>query len=217
MTASPMPTTEAQLVDRLAGMPRDRRTLVGIVGAPGSGKSTAADTILAALEARTPGRAAVLPMDGFHYDDGLLTARGLLARKGAPETFDVGGFYHVLRRLRAQDEDEVIVPVFDRGIEVARAGARAIPASADLILAEGNYLLLDRDPWTRLAGVFDLTVFIDVAEDELRRRLEARWTGHGLAPEAIRAKLEQNDLPNGRLVRTSSRAADYVMTPRSPG
>ena len=47
-------------------------------------------------------------MDGYHHDDAVLRARGLLARKGAPETFDVGGLAHMLDRLRRGDEAEVV-------------------------------------------------------------------------------------------------------------
>ena len=65
--------------------------------------------------------AKVVPMDGFHYDDAVLEARGLRARKGAPDTFDVSGFTHLLNRLRV--EAEVAIPVFDRQMELSRAGA----------------------------------------------------------------------------------------------
>lgn len=206
--------TAEDVLERVAALPRGRRHVIGIAGAPGSGKSTAAEAMVAALNAAAPGRAAILPMDGYHYDDALLDARGLLPRKGAPETFDVGGFLHMAARLRANEEAEVAVPVFDRAIEIARAGARMIPREVELLLVEGNYLLLDRAPWDGLAELFDLTVFIDVPEAELARRLAQRWEGHGLDPATVRAKLEENDLPNGRLVRDLSRPADLVLRAR---
>ena len=97
------------------------RVIVAVAGAPGSGKSTLADKLVGKLNARQPGLAAVLPMDGYHYDDLHLVPAGLRPTKGAPDTFDVGGLYHTLSRLRAADEDFVAVPVFDRSIEIARA------------------------------------------------------------------------------------------------
>lgn len=190
---------------------RDTRTIVAIAGAPGSGKSTLAEALVARLNAVAEGSAALLPMDGFHYDDRVLDAMGRRARKGAPDTFDVAGLAHTLARLRARDEDFVAVPVFDRAIEIARAGARLIPASVPLIVAEGNYLLLDAAPWDRLAGHFDLTVRIDVPEPVLRHRLARRWEGYGLTPAEITRKLEENDLPNGRTVARNSRPADHVI------
>lgn len=197
------------LADRLAGLDPGRRVLCAVAGAPGSGKSTLAERAVEILNANETGCAALLPMDGFHYDDLWLEPAGLRSRKGAPETFDVGGLYHALARLKARDEPDVAVPVFDRAIEIARAGARRIDRTARIIVAEGNYLLLDRAPWDRLAPLWDLTVMLEVPEDELRRRLTDRWGR--LAPEEIAAKVDGNDLPNARVVRTESRPADLVL------
>jgi pantothenate kinase len=188
------------------------RVILALAGAPGSGKSTLADKLVGKLNGRQPGLAAVLPMDGFHYDDQYLVPAGLRPRKGAPHTFDVGGLYHTLQRMRARDEAEVFVPVFDRKIEIARAGARSIPASVSVIVVEGNWLLLDRAPWDRLRPMFDLTVRIDVPEHVLRARLRGRWERYGLSEAEILEKLEENDLPNGRLVRDGSAPADYLIT-----
>lgn len=187
------------------------RMILAIAGPPGSGKSTLAEGLAAKLNARQAGLAEVLPMDGYHYDDLYLVPAGLRPRKGAPQTFDVGGLYHTLRRLRARDEAEVAVPVFDRTIEIARAGARVIPAEVPVIVVEGNWLLLDLAPWDRLRPMFDTTVRVDVPEAVLRSRLRARWEGLGLTESEIIAKLEENDLPNGRLVRDGSVAPDFLL------
>ena len=195
-------TAEA-LLARLAA-PAAARRILAIAGAPGSGKSTLAETLATRLNALQPGRAALCPMDGFHYDDAVLEARGRRPWKGAPDTFDVGGLRAILGRLRARDEAEVAVPVFDRRLEIARAGAAIIPQAADTIICEGNYLLLDRAPWDALAPFWDITVLIDVPEVELRRRLTDRWVHYGLSPAEIAHKLDGNDLPNGRLVITQS-------------
>ena len=197
------------LADLLQARATEGRVVVAIVGAPGSGKSTLADKLAGKLNAREAGLAAVLPMDGYHYDDTYLTPQGWQSRKGAPHTFDVGGLYHTLKRMRARDEAEVAVPVFDRQIEIARAGARLIPASIPVIIVEGNYLLLNADPWPRLRPMFDVTVMVDVPERVLRSRLTARWVRYGLTPPEITAKLEENDLPNGRLIAKESAPADY--------
>jgi pantothenate kinase len=202
-------TDSAKLATLLRARAASGRVIVALVGAPGSGKSTVADHLAAALNAASPDFAAVLPMDGYHYDNLYLGPAGLLARKGAPHTFDVGGLYHTLRRLRARDEAEVAVPVFDRKIEIARAGARLIGAEVPVIVVEGNYLLLDQAPWDRLRPMFDVTVMVEVPEHVLRARLRGRWDRLGLSEDEITVKLEENDLPNGRLVRSGSVAADY--------
>jgi pantothenate kinase len=151
-------------------------------------------------------------MDGFHLDDEVLRSRGWRARKGAPHTFDTGGLQAALERLRRNDEPWVAVPRFDRAIEIARAGAILIPAEARLVVAEGNWFLLDETPWQRLARHFDVTVLLDVPEEVLAGRLRTRWVRHGLTEEEIRVKLEDNDLPNARLVRDLSRPAHWTIS-----
>ncbi|MCD2173494.1 nucleoside/nucleotide kinase family protein [Rhizobium sp. C4] len=185
------------------------RVIAAIAGPPGAGKSTLAEKIVDALNDVAPGSAAILPMDGYHYDDMLLVPRGLRPRKGAPETFDAAGFAHMLMRLRQNAEPEIAVPVFDRSIEIARAGARMIPQSVRYIIAEGNYLLLDEGRWRELHPHYDLTVMIDEPEDVLRARLEERWKD--LSPEDRAWKLDGNDLPNGRRVTQGSTEPDFVI------
>jgi len=188
-----------------------RRLVVGIAGAPGSGKSTLAERLAAALNQPEPGLAAVLPMDGYHYDDAVLRELGRLARKGAPDTFDVGGLAHMLKRLAENAEDEVAVPVFDRSIETARAGGRLIRRSTGILVVEGNYLLLKRPPWNQLNGLFDVTVMVQTSPETLRRRLDTRWRHFGLAEAEVRRKVDTNDLPNGMAVLAESAAADFCV------
>jgi pantothenate kinase len=198
------------LVDALSDPATKKRRLVAIVGAPGGGKSTLSEALADALNRREPGSVSILPMDGFHLDDDVLRQRGRLERKGAPDTFDVGGLIHMHRRLAANEEAEIAVPLFDRTHEVSRAGARIIPKSVKIILVEGNYLLLQDAPWNGLAAFYNLTVQIDVPEPVLRARLVERWREHKLPDEIARRRIEENDLPNARLVTAASRPADIV-------
>ncbi len=184
------------------------RVLVALAGAPGSGKSTLATDLAQRIEAAQPGWSVVVPMDGFHYDDAVLEARGWRARKGAPHTFDVGGLSALLRRLKANTEPEIAFPAFDRRLELSRAGARIALPTARVVVVEGNYLLLDQDPWAGLAEFFDITALAACSYAELERRLTQRWQGYGVDPEETARRLEENDLPNGRLVLTESRPAD---------
>jgi pantothenate kinase len=202
--------TARNLARHLQDMPAGRY-LVALAGPPASGKSTLAEALAEQLNQTHPNRAAIIPMDGFHYDDAVLEARGDRARKGAPHTFDVAGFAHLLGRLKTNMEPEVAIPLFDRQLEVARAGAAIIAQEVELLLVEGNYLLLDRAPWDQLFAQFDLTVMIDVSEAELRRRLSQRWEALGFDAEAVALKVEENDLPNGQAVLHHSRAATFLI------
>lgn len=204
-----MRVSEDELVAELLARGRDGRHVTAVAGPPGAGKSTIADALAERLNAVEPGSAAVFPMDGYHFDDAILNARGWRDRKGAPHTFDVGGFARMLMRLRENAEEEIAVPVFDRGIEIARNAARFIPQGVRHLIVEGNYLFLDAPGWEALWPLYDTTVFLDVPMEEITRRLEARWTD--LKGEALRVKMEENDLPNAELVLTQSRAAEFTV------
>lgn len=178
------------------------RFIAALAGPPGAGKSTLAEAVVQALGPD----ARVVPMDGFHYDDAILNARGMRSRKGAPETFDVAGYRHLLSRLVS--EQEVAIPVFDRTLELSRGSADLVTPAHRILVTEGNYLLLNEVPWTDLQDFFDLTVFIDVPEAELDRRLLERWAYYGKTPQAARAWIDGNDMPNIRRVLHGSRPAD---------
>lgn len=203
--------TLAGLTNALLSEEGERRRIVAIAGAPGSGKSTTAEQLKERLNARRAGVADVFPMDGFHYDDMVLNARGHRPRKGAPHTFDLDGYRTALERLRADDGREVAVPVFDRSIEIARAGGRIIEPSTRIVLTEGNYLLLDEPGWRDLGALFDVTVMVEASEEVLIGRLTERWMGFQLDPDAMVRQMEGNDLPNMRLVLAKSRPADLVL------
>jgi pantothenate kinase len=131
LTTNSRPIGFEELV-RLIAKSNGRRRIVAIAGAPGSGKSRLAERLVARLNEGAEGSAALLPMDGYHYDDRILIERGSRSRKGAPETFDVLGLFHMLDRLKRNHEDEIAVPVFDRDLEISRAGARTIPRTVRL-------------------------------------------------------------------------------------
>ncbi|BCP52399.1 nucleoside triphosphate hydrolase [Kaistia sp. 32K] len=186
----------------------NRRVLIAVAGAPGSGKSTLAERAVDLLNEGGAASAALFPMDGYHYDDVVLEAAGRRAFKGAIDTFDAHGLRHMLSRLKANTDDVVAIPVFDRAIEIARAGGRLIPRSVDIIVCEGNYLLAQQAPWDLLKPIFDFSIFVDVDENELRRRLQQRWRSFGLDEAEIARKVEENDLPNGLAIIAGSAEPD---------
>ena len=136
--------------------------------------------------------------------------RGLKACKGAPETFDFAGFEVLLKRLRAAEPD-IAIPVFDPSNELSRAAADIITADVKFIFVEGNYLLLDEEPWRRLEPLFDFTIFVDVPREELERRLVERWLEHRSSDADARNWIDINDMPNIDRVLAARRKADLVI------
>jgi pantothenate kinase len=186
-----------------------KRFLVAIAGPPGAGKSTLADNVAKSLKARGES-AEVLPMDGFHMDNAVLIEKGLLKRKGVPDSFDVRAFLDIVKAVRAADQ-EVLVPVFDRSREIAIASARVVSADHRFIVIEGNYLLFSQGKWAELEGMFDYSIMLAPPMEVLEERLWARWRGYDLDEEAASAKVYGNDLPNGRLILENRRRADVTI------
>ena len=184
------------------------RTLVALAGPPAAGKSTVSRLLCDRLT-REGRSAVVLPMDGFHLDNRLLAQRGLLDRKGSPESFDAQGFCHLIARIAAGEE--VVFPIFDRARDIAIAGAGLLSADTEIVLVEGNYLLLDRPPWESLARYWDFAIWIDGPPGTLRQRLVERWLDEGLSEAEARAKTEGNDLPNAELIREHRGSCDLTL------
>lgn len=212
---SPFPLA---LVDRAeALLDRSDRAVLGIIGPPGSGKSTLTSALLSALSLRLGADAvAHLPMDGFHLADVQLNRHGLRDRKGAPETFDVDGYVATLARLHSSPESILYVPGFERDLEQPIAAAIAIPPAARLVVTEGNYLLLPDGGWEHVRPLLAEVWFVGVDDDVRRSRLIRRHEEFGKSPDAARAWLDEVDEPNARLVSSTRDAADLVVDLTSP-
>lgn len=187
------------------------RKLVGIAGAPASGKSTLAAQLVTELRRRGGRKAAALvPMDGFHLDNAELDAKGLRHVKGAPQTFDVAGFVTLVRAIKTQT-DSLCYPLFDRAQDKTLPDAGQLESDIPVVVFEGNYLLLQHPKWADLRRLFDLTVMLSVPLDELRDRLVARWLSYGLTQDRAIKRAESNDIPNARLVIANSATADLTI------
>lgn len=195
---------------------KSERLILGILGTPGSGKSTLASKLCNEINSQGADETAiVVPMDGFHYSNEYLTQVDLLPLKGIPATFDAQGFVDLLEKVKNIKNASVFCPRFDRSIEASIANDIEVKPQHKLVIVEGNYLLLDEEPWDKIAQYLDQSWFIDCAIDVILPRLIQRHIDGGKSEANARRKVESTDLPNARLVdATKSRATRILECPQ---
>ncbi len=207
----PLLRTLARLREQKGG-----RVLAFLAAPPGAGKSTLLN-FLKELSEKTEGCAPVtaIGMDGFHrYQDYLLThttVRGgeeipMVQVKGAPETFDLERLAERIRRVAAGEACGW--PEYDRLLHNPREDA--VRVEGDLVLLEGNYLLLDRPGWKDLKAYADYTVRLEADEDFLRQRLIGRRIQTGVDAEEAARFVDFSDMANVRTCLRESLDADQV-------
>lgn len=203
------------LLDRVSALrpAPGERVVIGIAGAPGAGKSTLAAAVVAGLVARGIPSVQV-PMDGFHLADVQLDRLGLRAVKGAPATFDGAGYAALLRRLRTERTQTVYAPDFERTLEQPLAGAIAVEPEVEIVVTEGNYLLLQEDPWTATRAECTEVWYVDLLAEVRLERLIARHVRFGKDPQAAREWVLRSDEANAALVAGGGEHADLVITTR---
>jgi pantothenate kinase len=191
------------------------RAILGIAGSPGAGKSTLVDLLVTRIRAAEGDDwVAYVPMDGFHLADAQLDRIGARGRKGAPDTFDVAGYAHLLERVKREVDEPVYVPGFDRTLEQPVAAALVVLPSARLVVTEGNYLLLDDPDWARARHAMDAVWFVTSDESKRIARLIARHIEFGKTPDEARAWVETTDQRNAELVAGTVGKADRVISAR---
>ncbi|BBX83350.1 nucleoside/nucleotide kinase family protein [Mycolicibacterium aubagnense] len=188
---------------------RSGRVVVGLTGPPGVGKSTVAALLVDEFNSARRDFAALLPMDGFHLANAQLARLGRKGRKGAPDTFDAAGFLVSLTRARdAYQTADVYVPQFDRALEESIAAGLVVPASARLVVTEGNYLALPGNGFSGARELIDRLYYLSAADDVRRKRLLARHIAGGRSLIAAERWVRAVDEPNARLIAETEERCD---------
>lgn len=214
MSMSPGPAPVADLATLLARARAllDRapagRVVIGITGSPGAGKTALARRVVVGL-----GELAVhLPMDGFHLANATLDALGRHDRKGAVDTFDGWGYLALLHRVRLERDHAVYAPSFRREVDEPVAAEIAVEPHHRVVVTEGNYLLVDTEPWPGVREALDEVWFCTTPHRERHRRLVDRHTRHGRSHEAATAWAVQVDGANAELIEATRARADLEVS-----
>ena len=181
------------------------RQMLGIAGAPGTGKSTFARSLADALGGQ---QSIVVPMDGFHLANEIIEGTPLRNRKGAIDTFDAGGYFSLLARLRAREKQTVYAPSYRRGLEEPIAASIAVPYAIEFVITEGNYLLSTAPGWDRIHSLLDEIWFIDTARELRIERLIERHIAFGMTRECATAWATGPDEANARYIESTRYRAD---------
>ncbi|WP_237570919.1 nucleoside/nucleotide kinase family protein [Mycolicibacterium lacusdiani] len=189
---------------------RGERRILGLTGAPGAGKSTVAEQLVAALGSDV---AVLVPMDGFHLANEVLIDLGRRERKGAHDTFDDGGYARLIETLRAQRLGDPVVyaPRFRREIEESIGSSIPVPATVPLVVTEGNYLLLDSDAWPAARSYIDEVWFLAPDTDVRHSRLLRRHEAYGKSPEDAASWALGPDERNAQMIESTAGRADRIV------
>jgi pantothenate kinase len=184
------------------------RTIIGIVGKPGGGKSTLSKYLLKGMD---PTLVSVVPMDGFHLSNKVLKELGRSDRKGAQDTFDVKGFTTLIERIKLDSADPIYYPIFDRSIEESIAAQGVVYPSTRVVIIEGNYLMHDKDGWQEISPLLDQSWYAFLDEDLRISRLISRHIAFGKDPESAKAWAKGSDQVNAELIEIGVGRCDFLI------
>jgi pantothenate kinase len=200
-----------------------KRYLIAVAGPPGAGKSVFAEQLHFILEKgglHREAHAVALPMDGFHYPNVVLQAHvrklpdgteiRLSSLKGHPETYDVPRLRRFIQALIERPE-YLMWPGYSRDVHDVIPEKYRVHESVNVVIIEGNYLLLDRGHFQGLAAWFDLRIYVDAPAPRIIANLMDRHIQGGRTIDEAKDWVKRIDLPNARTVESTKSAADVVI------
>ncbi|OON84974.1 nucleoside/nucleotide kinase family protein [Oribacterium sp. C9] len=196
---------------------KGRRILVMLAAPPGAGKSTLC-SFLESLSKEHDDICDVqaIGMDGFHRRQEYLVSHTALRDgkeikmvdiKGAPVTFDLEKLTEAVRKVVSGVE--CYWPSYDRHFH--NPVEDAVHITGDIVLLEGNYLLLDEEGWSDLRRMADYTISISASEDLLRSRLIDRKIKSGNDMYKASKFVDFSDMANVRLCLEKTTKADLLL------
>jgi len=201
------------MLNILEAADKDNRFILGIAGAPASGKSTVSKWLSETINRRFEREIAIIvPMDGFHRYNEELERLGLRQLKGVPETFDAEKFINCLKSIRKDKQETIRCPEYDR-TRSSDPIEEAIVVTPDhrVIIVEGNYLLMDIPPWRQVKPLLNESWYLSRSVEKTYPALIQRHMNGGMTREEAEAKVASTDLPNSALVKQTKHRADKVI------
>ncbi|GAA3665123.1 pantothenate kinase [Yimella lutea] len=169
--------------DFLGERPEKTPFIIGVAGSVAVGKSTTA-RILRELLARWEGtpRVELITTDGFLFPNAELQRRGILNRKGFPESYDRRSLVRFVAEVKS-GKQEVSAPVYSHLTYDIVEGERVVVRQPDVLIVEGlnvlqpSQAIAGRRNTLNVSDYFDFSVYVDARESDIRRWYVDRFLG----------------------------------------